>query len=59
MSNNIEGNVVVIMGASSGLGEATARFLSAQSATMELGALKSGLPWPCRGRFIDETGTPC
>jgi NADP-dependent 3-hydroxy acid dehydrogenase YdfG len=29
MSNNIEGKVVVITGASSGLGEATARLLSA------------------------------
>jgi NADP-dependent 3-hydroxy acid dehydrogenase YdfG len=28
MSNNIEGKVVVITGASSGLGEATARHLS-------------------------------
>ncbi|HET8911396.1 MAG TPA: oxidoreductase, partial [Ktedonobacteraceae bacterium] len=28
MSNNIEGKVVVITGASSGLGEATARLLS-------------------------------
>jgi NADP-dependent 3-hydroxy acid dehydrogenase YdfG len=31
MSNNIEGKVVVITGASSGLGEATARLLSAQA----------------------------
>jgi len=30
MSKNIEGKVVVITGASSGLGEATARLLSAQ-----------------------------
>jgi NADP-dependent 3-hydroxy acid dehydrogenase YdfG len=29
MSNNIEGKVVIITGASSGLGEATARLLSA------------------------------
>jgi NAD(P)-dependent dehydrogenase (short-subunit alcohol dehydrogenase family) len=34
MSNNIEGKVVVITGASSGLGEATARHLSAQGATV-------------------------
>jgi NADP-dependent 3-hydroxy acid dehydrogenase YdfG len=38
MSNNIEGKVVVITGASSGLGEATARLLSAQGATIVLGA---------------------
>lgn len=38
MSNNIKGKVVVITGASSGLGEATARLLSAQGATVVLGA---------------------
>ena len=38
VSNNIEGKVVVITGASSGLGEATARLLSAQGATVVLGA---------------------
>ena len=38
MSNNIEGKVVVITGASSGLGEATARLLAAQGATVVLGA---------------------
>jgi NADP-dependent 3-hydroxy acid dehydrogenase YdfG len=38
VSNNIEGKVVVITGASSGLGEATARFLSAQGASVALGA---------------------
>ncbi|MGO9586567.1 MAG: SDR family oxidoreductase [Limisphaerales bacterium] len=38
MSNNIEGKVVVITGASSGLGEATARYLSAQGAIVVLGA---------------------
>src|SRR3989441_11683127 len=38
MSNNIEGKVVIITGASSGLGEATARFLSTQGATVVLGA---------------------
>ena len=38
MSNNIEGKVVVITGASSGLGEATARMLSALGATVVLGA---------------------
>jgi NADP-dependent 3-hydroxy acid dehydrogenase YdfG len=38
MSNNIDGKVVVITGASSGNGEATARHLSAQGATVVLGA---------------------
>jgi NADP-dependent 3-hydroxy acid dehydrogenase YdfG len=38
MSNNIEGKVVVITGASSGLGEATARHLSSQGASLVLGA---------------------
>jgi NADP-dependent 3-hydroxy acid dehydrogenase YdfG len=38
MSNNIESKVVVITGASSGLGEATARLLSAEGATVLLGA---------------------
>ena len=38
MSNNIESKVVVITGASSGLGEATARLLSAEGATVVLGA---------------------
>jgi NADP-dependent 3-hydroxy acid dehydrogenase YdfG len=38
MSNNIAGKVVVITGASSGLGEATARLLSAEGASVVLGA---------------------
>jgi NADP-dependent 3-hydroxy acid dehydrogenase YdfG len=41
MSNNIEGKVVVITGASSGLGEATARHLSVQGATVVLGARRT------------------
>ncbi len=46
MSNNIEGRVVVITGANSGLGEATARFLSAQRATVVLGARRAGSTMP-------------
>lgn len=38
MHNNITGKVVAITGASSGLGEATARLLSAEGATVVLGA---------------------
>jgi NADP-dependent 3-hydroxy acid dehydrogenase YdfG len=38
MSDNIAGKIVVITGASSGLGEATARFLSAQGASVVLAA---------------------
>ena len=40
-SNNIAGKVVVITGASSGLGEATARRLSAEGATVVLGARRA------------------
>ena len=38
MSTNIQGKVVVITGASGGLGQATARLLSAQGATVVMGA---------------------
>ena len=41
MSNNIEGKVVVITGASSGLGEAAARLLSAEGAIVVLGARRA------------------
>ena len=41
MNENIQGKVIVITGASSGLGEATARRLSAEGATMVLGARRS------------------
>src|SRR6516162_9575395 len=41
MSENIAGKVVVVTGASSGLGEATARLLSAQGATVVLGARRT------------------
>src|SRR2546429_2804425 len=41
MANKIKGKVVVITGASSGLGEAAARLLSAQGASVALGARRS------------------
>lgn len=41
MESNIEGKVVVITGASSGLGEATARHLSARGAKVVLGARRA------------------
>ncbi|GAC1520720.1 MAG: SDR family oxidoreductase [Herpetosiphon sp.] len=41
MTPGIEGKVVVITGASSGLGEATARMLSAQGASVVLGARRA------------------
>jgi NADP-dependent 3-hydroxy acid dehydrogenase YdfG len=41
MTEGIQGKVVVITGASSGLGEATARLLSAQGATVTLGARRA------------------
>ena len=42
MSDNIKGKVVVITGASSGLGEAAARLLAAEGATVVLGARRDG-----------------
>lgn len=50
MSNNIEGKVVVITGASSGLGEATARLLGAQGAILMLGARR--MEW--LGKLVEE-----
>jgi NADP-dependent 3-hydroxy acid dehydrogenase YdfG len=41
MSNNIAGKIVVITGASSGLGEATARLLCEQGASVVLGARRA------------------
>jgi len=41
MNNNIAGKVIVITGASSGLGEAAARLLSAEGATVVLGARRA------------------
>jgi NADP-dependent 3-hydroxy acid dehydrogenase YdfG len=41
MRNNIKGKVIVITGASSGLGEATARLLSSEGASVVLGARRA------------------
>jgi NADP-dependent 3-hydroxy acid dehydrogenase YdfG len=41
MNNNIQGKVIVITGASSGLGEAAARLLAAEGASVVLGARRS------------------
>jgi NADP-dependent 3-hydroxy acid dehydrogenase YdfG len=45
MDNNIEGKIVVITDARSGLGEAAARVLSAEGATVVLGARRGEHIW--------------
>jgi NADP-dependent 3-hydroxy acid dehydrogenase YdfG len=40
-NTNISGKIVVITGASRGLGEATARYLADRGATVVLGALRA------------------
>ncbi|WP_429409973.1 SDR family oxidoreductase [Paraburkholderia sp. GAS82] len=56
MSNNIEGKVVVITGASSGAGEATARHLSAQGAIVVLGARRVDRIQSLAQELIDKGG---
>lgn len=56
LSNNIEGKVVVITGASSGLGEATARHLSAQGAIVVLGARRVDRIQSLAQELIDKDG---
>lgn len=48
MTENISRKVIVITGASSGLGEATARLLARQGATVVLGLVEpiASRPWP-------------
>jgi NADP-dependent 3-hydroxy acid dehydrogenase YdfG len=56
MSNNISGKVVVITGASSGLGEATARLLSEQGALLVLGARRIERLNTLAGELTDKGG---
>jgi NADP-dependent 3-hydroxy acid dehydrogenase YdfG len=56
MSNNIEGKVVVITGASSGPGEATARLLSAEGATVVLGARRADRLQSLANELTDKGG---
>src|SRR4030081_1478728 len=53
---NIEGKVVVITGASSGLGEATARHLSAEGATVVLGARRADRIQKIAGELASNGG---
>jgi len=46
MNKNIEGKVAAITGASSGLGEAAARHLSAELWSWVTGARTASVPWP-------------
>ena len=56
MSSNIAGKTVVITGASSGLGEAAARLLSAEGATVVLGARRSDLIQSLAHELKDKCG---
>ena len=50
MTDNIAGKVIVITGASSGMGEAAARHLAAKGARVVLGARRSDRIEAARGR---------
>ena len=54
MGTNIEGKVVVITGASSGLGEAAARLLASKGATLVLGARRLDLIQALATKLISE-----
>ncbi|HUC66791.1 MAG TPA: SDR family oxidoreductase [Stellaceae bacterium] len=57
MSNNIQGKVVVITGASSGLGEATARLLAAEGASVVLSARRVDRLQALAKELIGKGGT--
>jgi NADP-dependent 3-hydroxy acid dehydrogenase YdfG len=52
MSNNIEGKIVVISGASSGLGQVTARLLSTKGPILVLGAQRQDRLKALTGRQV-------
>jgi NADP-dependent 3-hydroxy acid dehydrogenase YdfG len=56
MSDNIQGKVIVITGASSGLGEASARLLSAQGASVVLGARRQDRLQSLEGELTGSGG---
>jgi NADP-dependent 3-hydroxy acid dehydrogenase YdfG len=57
MTDNIAGKIVVITGASSGLGAATARYLSARGATVVLGARRAERIEALAGELTAKGGT--
>jgi len=56
MSNNIKGKVIVITGASSGMGEAGAKHLSALGATVVLGARRADRIEKLAKEIVDDGG---
>jgi len=56
MTEGVDGKVVVITGASSGLGEATARLLSTQGATVALGARRTDRLQSLAKEFVTNGG---